>query len=85
MIRTEEDIYFVLRKLSETFTNTIAVPQEVEKSGRIRKATIYKPLSRESGSDKKERANISLMESIVNTVCPGSRKRNGFAQSLCQE
>ena len=42
MIRTEEDIYFVLRKLSETSTNTITVPQEVEKSGRIRKARIYK-------------------------------------------
>lgn len=85
MIRTEEDIYLVLRKLSETFTDTITVPQEVEKSGRIRKATTYKPLSRESSIDKKERVNISLMESIVNAVCPGSRKRNGFAQSLCQE
>ena len=85
MIRTEEDIYFVLRKLSETSTDTITVPQEVEKSGRIRKARIYKPLSRESGIDKKERANTSLMESIVNTVCPGSRERKGFAQSLCQE
>ena len=85
MIRTEEDIYLVLRKLSETFTNTITVLQEVGKSGRIRKATIYKPLSRESGIDEEERVNISLMESIVNTVCPGSRKRSGFAQSLGQE